>query len=48
MIVKAIPGGKTWNVVEAQGEILEVGMTLQAKQDTGTDINVNCSGADVT
>jgi len=47
-ITKAIPAGKTWNVIEAQGEILEPGMTLQAKQDAGTDVNINCSGADIT
>lgn len=46
--VKAIPPGKTWNVIEIQGEIIETGMTVQATQDSGSDINVNCSGADIT
>ena len=46
--VKAIPAGKEWNVIVVQGEILEVGMKLQAKQDAGTDVNANCSGADIT
>ena len=48
LVVKAIPPGKTWNVIEIQGEILETGMKVQAKQDTGTDVNANCSGADIT
>ena len=46
--VKGIPGGGVWNVLVAQGEVLTSGMTLQAKQDTGTDINSNCSGSTVT
>ncbi len=46
--VKTIPGGKTWNMIEIQGEILETGMSVQATQDAGTDINANCSGADIT
>lgn len=48
LAVKAIPPGKTWNVIEVQGEILETGMSIQAKQDAGTDVNANCSGADIT
>ncbi|MBL4753771.1 MAG: hypothetical protein JKY52_09300 [Flavobacteriales bacterium] len=48
LVVKAIPPGKTWNVIEIQGEILETGMKVQAKQDVGTDVNANCSGADIT
>lgn len=47
-VVKTIPPGKTWNVIEIQGEILETGMSVQAIQDAGTDINANCSGADIT
>lgn len=47
-VVKSIPPGKTWNVIEIQGEILETGMTVQAKQDAGSDVNANCSGADIT
>ena len=47
-VVKSIPPGKTWNVIEIQGEILETGMTVQAKQDAGADVNANCSGADIT
>ena len=45
---KAIAPGKTWNVIEIQGEILEPGMKAQAKQDAGTDVNANCSGANIT
>ena len=45
---KSIPAGKTWNLTEIQGEILEQSMSLQAKQDVGADVNVNCSGADIT
>ena len=47
-VVKSIPPGKTWNVIEIQGEILETGMSVQAKQDVGADVNANCSGADIT
>ena len=46
--VKAIPAGKEWNCTLIQAEVFEVGMTLQAKQDAGTDVNVNCSGVTVT
>lgn len=46
--IKTIPAGKPWNVIEIQGEILTTGMTLQASQDAGTDVNVNCSGALIT
>lgn len=45
---KAISGGKDWNCIEIQGEVLNPGMSLQASQDTGTDVNVNCSGTTVT
>jgi len=45
---KAIPGGKEWNVVLVQGEVLDEGMSLQAKQDAGTDVNSNCSGTKIT
>jgi len=48
LAVKSIPPKKTWNVIEAQGEILETGMKLQASQDAGADINANCSGANIT
>jgi len=48
LVRKSIPPLKTWNVVETQGEILEAGMKLQATQDAGTDVNVNCSGTDFT
>lgn len=47
-VVKTIPPGKTWNVIEIQGEILETGMSVQAIQDAGADVNANCSGADIT
>ena len=46
--VKAIPPGKEWNCTLIQAEVFDTGMTLQAKQDTGTDVNVNCSGVTVT
>lgn len=45
---KAIPPGKEWNCTLVQAEVFEPGMTLQAKQDVGTDVNVNCSGVTVT
>lgn len=45
---KAIPAGKTWNVLLIQGESIEAGMKVQADQDTGTDVNANCSGVLVT
>lgn len=48
LAVKAIPAGKQWNCLEAQGEVLSVGMKIQAKQDAGTDVNANCSGSNVT
>lgn len=48
LAVKAIAPGKTWNVIEIQGEIIETGMKVQAKQDAGTDVNANCSGANIT
>lgn len=48
LAIKAIPPGKTWNVIEIQGEVLSEGMKLQADQDAGTDVNANCSGTDVT
>ncbi len=47
-VVKTIPPKKTWNVIEIQGEILETGMSVQAIQDAGADVNANCSGADIT
>ena len=45
---KAIPAGKVWNCILIQGEVLEAGMKVQATQDAGTDVNVNCSGAYLT
>ncbi len=48
LTVKSIPAGREWNAIIAQGEILEVGMKLQAKVDSGTDVNANCSGANIT
>lgn len=45
---KAIVGGKEWNVVIAQGKVFTDGMTLQAKQDAGTDVNANCDGTRIT
>ncbi len=47
LAVRAIPPGKQWNCIEIQGEVLEVGMKVQAKQDAGTDVNANCSGTNV-
>ena len=45
---KAIVGGKEWNCILVQGEVFTTGMTLQAAQDAGTDVNANCSGTTVT
>lgn len=45
--VRSINPGKTWNCLEVQGEVLEEGMKIQAAQDAGTDVNANCSGADI-
>ena len=45
---KAILPGDTWNVSTIQNEVLQTNMTLQASVDAGTDVNANCSGADVT
>ena len=46
--VKAIPANKEWNCTLVQAEVFAEGMTLQAKQDAGADVNVNCSGLTVT
>ncbi|MEE8289579.1 MAG: hypothetical protein V3R25_09220 [Nitrosomonadaceae bacterium] len=46
--IKAIPAGQSWNLIEIQGEVLSAGMKVQAKQDSGADINVNTSGVDIT
>jgi hypothetical protein len=48
LVVKTIQPSKTWNVAEIQGEVLEIGQKVQASQDTGTDVNANCSGSDVS
>lgn len=48
MVIKAIAPQKTWNCLEAQGEVLETGMSLQAAQDAGTDVNANASGTNIT
>jgi hypothetical protein len=48
LAVKSIPAGKEWNVILAQGVVLETGMSLRAKQDAGTDVNANCSGTNIT
>ena len=48
LAVKSVAPLKTWNVVEIQGEVFSEGMTLQATQDSGTDVNANCSGNDFT
>ncbi|MEE9532745.1 MAG: hypothetical protein V3W52_17335 [Syntrophobacteria bacterium] len=48
LAVKAIPPGKEWNVILIQGEVLDEGMSVQAKQDAGTDVNANCSGTLIT
>jgi len=47
LAVKAIAAGKQWNCIEIQGETIETGMRVQAKQDAGTDVNANCSGLNV-
>lgn len=46
--VKSIPAGKEWNCTLVQAEVFDEGMTLQATQDTGADVNINCSGVTVT
>lgn len=46
LVVKAISPGKSWNVVEILTEVITAGMTVQASQDLGADVNVNCSGDD--
>lgn len=46
--VKSIPSGKEWSCTLVQAEVFETGMLLQAKQDVGADVNVNCSGVTVT
>lgn len=48
LAVKSIAPLKTWNVAEIQGEVFIEGMTLQAKQDVGVEVNANCSGNDFT
>lgn len=48
MAIRAIAPQKTWNCLEAQGEVLETGQSLQADQDAGTDVNANCSGSNIT
>lgn len=48
LTVRTIPPLKTWNCLEIQGENIESGMKAQAKQDIGTDVNVNCSGVNIT
>jgi len=48
LVKKAIPPLKSWNCTEVQGEVLEAGMTIQASQDSGTDVNTNMSGSTVT
>jgi len=48
LAVRVIPPLKSWSCVEVQGEVISGSMSLQAKQDAGTDVNVNCSGTLVT
>ena len=48
LVSKAIVSGKVWNCIEVQGEVISTGMSLQVKQDAGTDVNVNGSGIIVT
>lgn len=45
---RTIPPLRSWNCVEIQGEVISGTMSLQADQDSGTDINSNCSGTLVT
>lgn len=42
----SIPAGGIWYVFEVINENFTAGMKLMAKQDVGTDVNVNCSGLD--
>lgn len=45
---RSIPPNKVWSVGEVQGEELTPGMSMQAVQDAGTDVNANCSGFEFT
>ena len=47
-VEKSIAPQKTWDVIAILNEVFETGMTLQATVDSGTDVNANCSGADIT
>lgn len=47
-VEKSIAPKQTWDVITILNEVLETGMTLQATVDAGTDVNANCSGADIT
>ena len=46
LAINTIQPNKTWLCIEAIGQTITGGMTLQAKQDSGTDVNVTCSGED--
>lgn len=46
--VKGIPAGKEWSCILIQAEVFTEGMSLQASQDSGTDVNINCSGVTVS
>jgi len=48
LMTKGIAGGEAWNCIEIQAEVFLPGMSLQLAQDTGTDVNTNCSGTLVT
>ena len=41
---KTIQPSKSWICAEGLRQVLQSGMSLQASQDAGTDINVACSG----
>lgn len=45
---KTIPPLKTWNCLEIQGEVISGTMKLMADQNSGTDVNSNCSGTLIT
>lgn len=37
-----------WDAATLLDTVYEVGMSLEATQDAGTDVNVSCSGADIS
>lgn len=42
--IKVVQPNKTWICVEVLRQVFASGMSLQASQDAGSDVNVNASG----